>query len=231
MTRSRLLRQGHKVFGVGLGGPDLHMDFCGGVTQEKYIFDLAEQAFGTPAQVLINNAGLTHIDFLENHSNADFIRIINANLLWPFALCREFVCRTKKAKAAGGQPTDELHRIINVTSIAALTAHRGSPGYCASKSGLESLTRVIARETAGTGIVAFSLGPNGIEGTQMLEEVISGVQRTRGMTREQVLAYNFKSPLGRNCHIDEVWKMIDFLVNQAPEYCTGHAFYMPGGQF
>jgi len=244
--RERLLEQGHAVFGVGLGGPEFESDFNAtypepySMEQEvHHVFDQAEAAMGGPIDGLINNAGMTKIDFLENHSLGDFSAVLNVNLVAPFLFCREFARRVKNEvsteQTRTGQVRNEavvsgVRRIVNTSSMGTKISLRASPGYCASKAGLDALTKVFAKEFAGRlPIVICSIAPGGIDDTEMKAQAIRELQRTRGMSEEQATKYFSQSPFGRGCTFDEVWKLYDFAVNSLPEQCSGTVLTMPGG--
>src|SRR6185503_19811300 len=232
--RERLLEQGHEVFGVGLGGPDFESDFNATYPEPysfeeelNHIFDQAEASMGGPIDVLINNAGMTKIDFLENHSLGDFSAVLNVNLVAPFLFCREFARRVKNDESV---PRERLRRIVNTSSMGTKISLRASPGYCASKAGLDALTKVLAKEFAGRlPVVVCSIAPGGIDDTEMKAQAIRELQRTRGMSEEQATKYFSQSPFGRGCTFEEVWKLYDFAVNSLPEQCSGTVLTMPGG--
>jgi len=245
--RERLLEQGHAVFGVGLGGPNLEMDFNLEAHEPlhyeeelSYVFNQAEDRLGGPIDVLINNAGMTKIDFLENHSLGDFSSVLNVNLVAPFLFCREFARRVKNDEQTphqfypsvdrSGYLKGRLRRIVNTSSMGTKISLRASPGYCASKAGLDALTKVFAKEFAGRlPIIICSIAPGGIDDTEMKAQAIRELQRTRGMSEEQATKYFSQSPFGRGCTFDEVWKLYDFAVNSLPEQCSGTVLTMPGG--
>lgn len=225
-VRTKLLEQGHSVYGVGLDGPDFHVDFA---EASSHTVVAAFQA--GPFDVLINNAAVTHLDYTENHTLPDFIRALRVNLEIPYALCRRFIQAVIKQEA--GVPITKftkVRRIINVSSMGTAISLRASAGYCASKAGLEALTRMMAKEFAGRyPIICCCIAPGSIEGTDMLAQVIQGLQDTRGMDKATAEAYAKQSPLGRHCTYEEVWKMFDFCVNHMPAYCSGEVFRMMGG--
>lgn len=223
-----LREQGHQVFGVGLGGPDFELDFSYNYTQleevVREVFDKAAVDLNGPVDILIHNAAITHIDFMENHTLDDFDDVMNVNLKMPFALTREFVRRVID------EGTLNMRRVISTSSMGTKTSLRASPGYCASKAGIEALTKMWAREFSNKlPIITAAIAPAGIDGTSMKLQCVEELQRTRGMSLNEAEAYFAQSPLGRNCTFDEVWKLFDFCVNDMPIYCSGNIFYMTGG--
>lgn len=226
--RESLVQWGHEVVGVGKNGPTVKWAFCfqdQSVNDERFIDDFMEEH--GPFDVLINNAGTTHIDFLEDHSLDNFQNVLFVNLTMPFLLSKAFVKANKDRER--NCRTDSPFRIINTTSMAAKWSMRASPGYCASKAGLEALTRQMARELSNRPYVVLGCGPGTIEKTEMSEQVIREMIRTRNMTEEAARTYAMQSPMGRACWHREVVAVYDFLVHSAPQYMSGETVYLPGG--
>jgi 3-oxoacyl-[acyl-carrier protein] reductase len=232
----QLKDQGHQVFGIGLGGPDYSYDLTDVDLLDsdvEDIFDSAEEEFGGPVHVLVNNAAMTQIDFMEHHSLEDFLKVSNINMAAPFILTREFVRRTILEQVDSYNPatySGPFKRVISTSSMGTKTSLRASPGYCASKAGIEALTKMWAREFSNKlPIITAAIAPAGIDGTAMKDQCIDDLQRTRGMTEEEATKYFTQAPLGRNCTFDEVWKLFNFAINDMPVYCSGEVFYMTGG--
>jgi 3-oxoacyl-[acyl-carrier protein] reductase len=223
--------QGHKIFGVGLQGPDFFYDFAKiGVEGHpdnwvESVYTQAEEALG-PIDCLINNAGITAIDFTAQHELHNFQEVLFVNLTIPWMLSKGLVARACNL-GYGEYPK----RIINTSSMGATVALRGSPGYCASKAGLEAITKVMAKELAGTisPFIICAIAPGGVDDTGMQRYAEQELVRTRGFTPEKAAVYNRQSPLGRNMTHEEVWKIFDFAVNHIPEYMTGTILKCAGG--
>ncbi|MBV9290785.1 MAG: SDR family NAD(P)-dependent oxidoreductase [Hyphomicrobiales bacterium] len=104
--------------------------------------------------VLINNAGVDY-DTDESALSADLDRvrrIFETNLIGAWAVTQA---------CAPGMRARGWGRIVNVSSGAGSLASmgRGPPGYSASKAALNALTRLVAGELAGTGVLANSVCP------------------------------------------------------------------------
>ncbi|WP_433300134.1 SDR family NAD(P)-dependent oxidoreductase [Actinoplanes sp. CA-030573] len=109
----------------------------------------AEERLG-PIDGLVNNAAIGQ-DSLHVHTSVDQIeKIINTNLTAPLVLTR-LVLRRMLAKGLKG-------RLVNVTSICAQRGYSGLVAYSATKGGLDSATRTIARELNGR-VLANSVAP------------------------------------------------------------------------
>ncbi len=105
------------------------LELLGDVSDEKTASALAAKArseFGR-VDVLVNNAGISHIVPAEQTSAADWRRVLDVNLLGPFLLCREIGVIMLEQK---------LGSIVNVASIAGLLGVADRAAYNASKHGL-----------------------------------------------------------------------------------------------
>src|SRR5918993_218354 len=116
-----------------------------------------EEEFGR-LDVLVNNAGITN-DEGQRGVDADLERVreaLETNLLGAWRLCEAAI------------PFMRRHgygRIVNIsTSMAALEDMvGGSPGYRVSKTGLNALTRILASELRGSGILVNSVCPGWVQ--------------------------------------------------------------------
>jgi NAD(P)-dependent dehydrogenase (short-subunit alcohol dehydrogenase family) len=105
--------------------------------------------------VLINNAAILY-DSFQTTVGAD-LEIVNqafaTNLFGPWRVCKAFIPMMLKNKYG---------RIVNVSSIAGSLCYMnegGSPAYSISKAALNALTRKLAAEVRGTGILVNSVDP------------------------------------------------------------------------
>jgi NAD(P)-dependent dehydrogenase (short-subunit alcohol dehydrogenase family) len=116
-----------------------------------------EEEFGR-LDVLVNNAGITN-DEGQRGVDADLERVreaLETNLLGAWRLCEAAI------------PFMRRHgygRIVNIsTGMAALEdMGGGSPGYRVSKTGLNALTRILASELRGSGILVNSVCPGWVQ--------------------------------------------------------------------
>ena len=116
-----------------------------------------EEEFGR-LDVLVNNAGITN-DEGQRGVDADLERVreaLETNLLGAWRLC-EAVIPFMRRHGYG--------RIVNIsTGMAALEdMGGGSPGYRVSKTGLNALTRILASELRGSGILVNSVCPGWVQ--------------------------------------------------------------------
>lgn len=92
--------------------------------------------------------------------------------------------------------------------------------YAASKGGIVSLTRGLARSFAASGVRVNAVSPGGVD-TSMLRS---------GSTDEAVAGFVAMIPLGRLAEPDELTGAVLFLASNASQYVTGAVINVSGGQ-
>jgi len=119
----------------------------------------AQTALGR-VDILVNNAGGLHVGTLEQTRTDDFRAMLELNLTAPFALIRALVPSMVQRREG---------RVINISSISGTLGTPRLSAYCASKWGLNGLTRALAEELKGTGVLMAAVLPGSVD-TQMLKE-------------------------------------------------------------
>lgn len=110
--------------------------------------------------VLANVAGLIEEKLLEDTTDEIWNRILNVNLRAPFLLSRAVAPMMKAARRGS---------IINVSSRAGILGFATETAYCASKFGLEGLSRALSKELEGFNIAVNTLTPGAPTHTAMSE--------------------------------------------------------------
>jgi 2-deoxy-D-gluconate 3-dehydrogenase len=167
-------------------------------------------AFGT-IDILVNNAGIALIEPLLQASVADWDQTMAVNLRAPFLLAREVV---------PGMIAQKRGKIINVSSQAGVVGLEGHGAYCASKGGLNMLTKVMTVEWARHNIQINSVCPTVIL-TPMGEKVWGEPAKGEPMLAK-IPANRFGKPV-------EVADMILFLASSASDLVCGQDILIDGG--
>jgi 3-oxoacyl-[acyl-carrier protein] reductase len=174
----------------------------------KSVFELACKKFGR-IDILVNNAGIRHDSLLMFMDESAWYDVLRVNLSGTFICCK-LVLKPMIANQWG--------RIINIVSPSALLGRQGQVNYAASKGGVVSLTKSLAKELGKTGITVNAVSPGVIE-TDMTRSLPPGVladlQKSVSLRR-----------LGRP---EEVSATVLYLASEAASYITGQVISVDGG--
>jgi 3-oxoacyl-[acyl-carrier protein] reductase len=169
-------------------------------------------AFGA-IDILVNNAGVAGGGRVEVMDEATWDANFDVNLKGTFLMCQA-VIPAMKAQGRG--------RIINASSFAAIIPSIGGSAYSASKSGVESFTRVLAGELGPFGITVNSYAP-GMIPTEMNHFA------DRSDADKEVLLDTLS--LRRWGDPEDVASLICFLASDQAGYITGSMINISGGKF
>jgi gluconate 5-dehydrogenase len=161
--------------------------------------------------VLVNNAGIQHRVALTEWADADWERVLGANLSACFRLARE---------AASVMLAQGHGRIINTGSVVAILARPTVHAYVAAKAGLHGLTRSMAAELGRHGITVNAIAP-GYFATEMNEALLADGKFTAWVEQ--------RTPLGRWARPEEIGGAVVFLASKAGAYVNGHVLAVDGG--
>ncbi|CAN5382996.1 SDR family oxidoreductase [soil metagenome] len=165
-----------------------------------------------PIDGLVNCAGIVSLAPFVETSVEDFDRVIAVNTRAPMIVAQEVV-RGLLARGAPGA-------IVNVSSVAATVGTPLHTAYCASKAGLDAMTRVMARELGPSGIRVNSVNPV-ITLTPMATQVWSDPARSTPMLE--------RIPLRRFVQPEEVASVIAFLLSADAAMVHGTCIDVDGG--
>lgn len=195
---------------MGMGVEGLGLD----VADEASVMALAaevKQRWGR-IDVLINNAGIDpHYADLRDTPTSLWQQIRQTNLDGVFFCCK-YLAAPMAERGTGC--------VINVSSVAGSTALRKQLPYCASKGGVDQITRALAVDWAPAGVRV-----NGIAYGFIETELTTGM-REHPHIAPRLLA---RTPMGRFGKIDEVAGAALFLASPSASYITGHTLMVDGG--
>lgn len=167
---------------------------------------------GLPCDYLINNAGTTELQSFLDTTVEAFDKLMAVNTRAPMIVAQEYA-RDCIARGKGGS-------IVNVSSVSSFTGFRDHAAYCASKAGLDGLTRVMANELGPHGIRVNAVNPT-VTLTPMAVKAWSDPAKAAGMLS--------RIPLGRFATPEEVGEVILFLLTDAAAMLNGMAMPVDGG--
>lgn len=163
-----------------------------------------------PPDVLVNNAGIVNnIAPIATMAPEDWDREVRVNLTGMFHTVRTLV----PAMAERG-----WGRVVNVSSVAALTPGLGQPAYAASKAGVLGFTRAVAQE----------FGPGGVTANAILPGLIA-TPLVRSMPPELRDGFARRLPVGRLGEPEDIAALACFLASPAAAYVSGTAIPCDGG--
>ncbi len=173
----------------------------------RKMFDVLKSN-GIYPDILINNAGISYVGLLQDMSDSDWRNVIDSNLSSVF-YCSRGVIPGMLRKGHG--------TIINISSIWGSYGASCEVAYSASKGGVESFTKALAKELAPSGIRVNAVSC-GITDTDMNSH----------LSDEEKAAFTESVPIGRMASPEEV---ADFIVKiaDAGDYLTGQIIGFNGG--
>lgn len=176
----------------------------------KRLFEETRKAFGS-LDVLVNNAGVFQFEPLESVTEEEFHREFNTNVLGLILATQEAV---KHFGSEGGS-------VINIGSVASSNPPPMSVVYSATKSAVDAITRVLAKELGARNIRVNSINPGGVE--------TEGVHRIGIMESDFAKQIVAQTPLGRFGQATDIAPIAVFLASADSGWLTGETLVASGG--
>ncbi|MCU1647243.1 MAG: dehydrogenase, short-chain alcohol dehydrogenase like protein [Nocardia sp.] len=173
----------------------------------RALFDAAEREFGTAAG-LVNNAGVSAVKPIAETGDALIEELLGVNLRGSLYGMQEAAARL----ADGGS-------IVNISSTAVATATPGLGVYLAAKAGVETLTRVAAKEFGARGIRVNAVAP-GLVDSPMFRD---------GKTAADIDRCTAQAPLHRLGDFDEIAAAVGYLLGPDASWVNGQVLRVNGG--
>ncbi len=160
-----------------------------------------------PIQILVNNAGITDDAVFAGMSAVQWHRVIDVSVHGFYNVTQPLLLPMIHSRWG---------RIVNVTSVAALTGNRGQVNYAAAKGALHAATRALALEVASRGVTVNAVAP-GIIRSPLADAAFDAARIAQLV------------PAGRVGEADEVAALVGFLASDRAAYITGQTVSINGG--
>ncbi len=218
---TELIKSGFKVLGVDINKPDrsicsnnnykhLEMDLSliNDIPENKSLIDEISNCWG-----LVNSAGIT-LNLPERITDkiSIFEKTIKINLLAPYAISELFF----EYRSEPFNPAS----IVNISSIGAVQGFTDNPSYCASKGGLEALSRSLAVDYSSKNIRVNTVRPGYTETPMNAKSLNNSWKRSHRANH---------TILGRWGMPTEIARVVLFLLSEDSSYITGSAITVDGG--
>ena len=188
-----------------------------GGSAEVLVFDITDAAVvnaalapfidGQPIQILVNNAGIHEDVVFPGMAAEQWQRVLDVSLNGFFNVTQPLMLPMIRSRWG---------RVVNVSSIAALTGNRGQVNYSAAKGALNAATKSLALEVASRSITVNAVAPGIIE-TAMSAATFDAEAIARMV------------PMKRAGRPQEVADLVGFLASEQAAYITGQIISINGG--
>lgn len=192
---------------------DYHIEvftFTGNMGDFSFVEMVAQKMLAHFSQidVVVNNAGISHIGLLTDMTPDDWNHIMSVNLSSCFYTAKVF---------APSMVQKQTGRIVNISSMWGNVGASCEVAYSASKGGMHAFTKALAKELAPSGIAVNAIAC-GVIDTDM----------NAFLTTEERAELEAEIPAGRFAKPEEVADALIHLV-ESPAYLTGQIISMDGG--
>lgn len=167
--------------------------------------------FGAPADIIVNNSGLSREDWFTNMDEDDFDLVMDTNTKGVWLVARAFAGALVKAGKSGS--------MINIASVAGKRVGYTMAAYCASKAACEHMTRAMAIEMARYGVRVNAIAPGYFE-TEINDTFLASDEGQK--MRKRI-------PMRRFGEHEELSGPLLLLASDAGSFMTGATIVVDGG--
>jgi 3-hydroxybutyrate dehydrogenase len=206
-----------KAFGVEV---DYHGADMSKPAEIEAMMQATEKRFGA-VDILVNNAGIQHVANVEDFPVDRWDAIIAINLSSAFHTTR---------LAMPGMKQRNWGRIINLASVHGLVGSAQKSAYVAAKHGIVGLTKVIALETAQTGVTCNAICPGWVLTPLVQKQVDARAEKDQVNNEEaKKRLLSEKQPSGEFVTPEQLAALAVFFCSPAATQIRGVAWNMDGG--
>ena len=208
------LNKGWKVFGCARSESQIkdenYIHFQLDITDEDKVANLFKdlRKYTKHLDALINNAGVASMNAFALTPSHSFNTVFATNVHGTFLFCQKALGMLKRADSSC---------IINMTTVAVPLQLEGEAVYAASKSAVETLTQIIAKEYGIFNIRCNAIGPSPIETDLILSVPKNKIDK---LIEHQAIKEMAKP--------DDVINLVDFFLSPTSKMITGQIIYLGG---
>lgn len=159
--------------------------------------------------ILVNNAGITRDGLFVRMSDEDWDDVLEVNLGSVFRLTRELTHPMMRRRYG---------RVINISSVVAVTGNPGQANYIAAKAGVIGLSKSLAQEIASRNVTVNCIAPGFIESAM-----------TDKLNDKQKEAIMGAIPMKKMGIGDDIAAAALYLASTEAGYVTGQTLHVNGG--
>lgn len=159
--------------------------------------------------ILVNNAGISHVGLLTDMSDAEWDKLMAADLSSVFYCCKAALPAMLRAHSGV---------IINIASMWGEVGASCEAAYSAAKAGVIGLTKALAKEVGPSGIRVNAVSP-GVVMTDMMKD----------FSKEDIAALKEETPLMSLGMPEDIAQAVLFLASDKARFITGQVLSVNGG--
>ncbi|MEM6535401.1 MAG: glucose 1-dehydrogenase [Pseudomonadota bacterium] len=208
--KERLEALAEELRGEGVKALAVSMDVTDAASIEA-ARDAVEAEFGRPADIVVNNSGVSRGGWLVDMSEDDYDLVMDTNVKGVWMVTKYFAGAMMKASIPGS--------IVNIASITGRRPNKATAIYATSKAACEHLTRCMAEEMGRSKIRVNAIAP-GYFNSEMTGDYLESPKGKEMMNR---------SVMRRPGEADELSGALLLLTSDAGSYMTGATIEVDGG--
>ncbi|XP_006820473.1 D-beta-hydroxybutyrate dehydrogenase-like [Saccoglossus kowalevskii] len=194
------------------------------LTNEDDVLNMCEdikKVTKSGVDILVNNAGFQYVSPVQEFSLDKWNDMIHIMLTTPFILTKHLL---------PGMLQKGWGRVINISSVHGLVASKEKSAYVSAKHGVLGLTKVVALETAGTGVTCNAICPGWVA-TELFWKQVKTIAENTGVSVEEATRKfaGEKQPSGQDVQKEHIGDVVNFLCSEAANQMTGSTVTMDGG--
>jgi 3-oxoacyl-[acyl-carrier protein] reductase len=188
--------------------------------------------------ILVNNAGYTMDAPAHKITDDAWARMLDIHVTVPFKVCRAAAPHMREpAKVERDEGREVFRKIVNTSSTSGVFGNAGQANYAAGKSGVQGLTRTLAKEWGQFKINVNCVAYGYVETRLTASKESSNTMEIDGQTVQLGIPDQLRSmasmliPIGRSAQPREAAGPVLFLCSPWSNYVHGQTLMITGGSF